>query len=58
MDKIFDLCVDILLYLAKITGLTYNEVNVWIFVILGPIFIIILIAIVIKQFFTIKKLKK
>ena len=58
MDKIFDLCVEFLLYLAKITGLTYNEINVWIFVILGPIFIIILIAIVIKQFFTIKKLKK
>ena len=58
MDKIFDLCVDILLYLAKITGLTYNEVNVWIFVIIWPIFTIILIAIVIKQFFTIKKLKK
>ncbi len=37
MDAIFDACVQILLTLAGWTGLTYKEINVWIFVILWPL---------------------
>jgi hypothetical protein len=37
MDAVFDACVRILLVLAEWTGLTYQQVNVWIFVILWPL---------------------
>jgi hypothetical protein len=37
MDDVFDVCVQILLALAGWTGLTYKEINVWIFVILWPL---------------------
>ena len=37
MDAVFDVCVRILLDLAGWTGLTYKEINVWIFVILWPV---------------------
>jgi hypothetical protein len=37
MDSIFDLCVRILVEIANFTGLTYEAVNVIIFVILLPI---------------------
>jgi hypothetical protein len=34
MDQIFDWCVDILVYWANIFGITYKEINVWVFVII------------------------
>jgi hypothetical protein len=37
MDAVFDACVQILLVLAEWTGLTYQQINVWIFVILWPL---------------------
>ncbi|MBN2085984.1 MAG: hypothetical protein JW748_12265 [Anaerolineales bacterium] len=37
MDAVFDACVQILLVLARWSGLTYKEINVWIFVILWPV---------------------
>jgi len=37
MNEIFNICVDILVYIANITGLTYEEVNVIIFCFLWPV---------------------
>jgi hypothetical protein len=37
MDAVFDACVQILLLLAEWTGLTYKQINVWIFVIIWPL---------------------
>jgi len=34
MDQIFDWCVNVLVYWAGILGVTYKEINVWVFVIL------------------------
>jgi hypothetical protein len=36
MEKLFYLCVDLLYYIASITGLTYEEVNVIIFCFIWP----------------------
>ena len=36
MDTVFYISVEFLLLLATILGCTYNEINVWIFCILGP----------------------
>ncbi len=44
IDKIFDLCVKLLVKIAEVTGTTYKTVNVIIFCVLGPsAFIILLI---------------
>tara|TARA_B100002019_G_scaffold289086_1_gene303978 strand:+ start:326 stop:511 length:186 start_codon:yes stop_codon:yes gene_type:complete len=56
IDYIFYLCVDILVWLAKVTGTTYEFVNIVIFVIGYPIFVIILLWIIYLQYKTIKKL--
>ena len=53
---IFYLCVDILVWLAKVTGTTYEFVNILIFVIGYPVFVIILLWIIYLQYKTIKKL--
>jgi len=49
MDQIFDGCVNILVYWAGIFGITYKEINVWVFVIIWPILTIILIGIIVMQ---------
>ena len=49
MDQIFDWCVNILVYWAGIFGITYKEINVWVFVIIWPILTIILIGIIFMQ---------
>ena len=47
MNEIFDFCVELLHYWGDIVGLTYKEINVWIFVIIEPIiFIIMLVCII------------
>ena len=58
MNQLFDLCVDFLYWLANLTGMTYNEINIWIFVIIEPILFLIGIWVIISQRKKIKKLKK
>jgi len=49
MDQIFDWCVNVLVYWAGILGITYKEINVWVFVIIWPILTVILVAIIVWQ---------
>ena len=56
IDYIFYLCVDILAWMAKVTGTTYEFINIVIFVIGYPVFVIILLWIIYFQNKTIKKL--
>jgi len=56
IDYLFYLCVDILVWLAKVTGTTYEFVNIVIFVIGYPLIVIILLWIIYLQYKTIKKL--
>ena len=58
VDYIFYLCVDILIWLAKITGTSYEFVNILIFVIGYPLFVIILITVIYLQYKKIKKLNR
>ena len=57
MSELFDICVNILNWIADITGLTYKEANIWIFVIIHPIITISLLCIVIKQKLILEKNK-
>ena len=57
IDSIFDVCVLFLSNLAKFLGMTYNEVNIWIFCIIWPVFTIFLIVRVIQLKRKVNKLK-
>jgi len=58
MNEIFNLCVDLLKYLAKQFGLTYVQINVIIFCFLEPIVFIWMLILIIKQKKQINKLKE
>jgi hypothetical protein len=58
MDQIFDWCVNVLVYWAGIFGITYKEINVWVFVIIWPILTVILFGIIVIQQRRIRKLSK
>lgn len=58
MDQIFDWCVNVLVYWAGILGITYKEINVWVFVIIWPVLTALLIGIIVVQQRTIRKLLK
>ena len=56
IDYIFYLCVDILAWVAKITGASYEFINILIFIIGYPLFVIALITVIYLQYKKIKKL--
>jgi|TARA_B100000959_G_scaffold161425_1_gene169013 hypothetical protein len=58
IDYIFYLCVDILAWMAKVTGTTYEFINILIFIIGYPLFVIILITVIYLQYKKIKKLNR
>jgi len=58
IDVIFDWCVELLVKLAELLGITYNDINVWIFVIIEPLIFLLMLFIIIKQLIKIKRLKK
>lgn len=57
MNQIFDWCVDLLYWMAGVTGLTYEEVNVLLFVFIHPLITLILIMLLISKQREIKALK-
>ncbi len=58
MSKLFDICVAILYWISDVTGLTYKEANIWIFVIIHPLLTIVLFYYVIRLRKQVKNLKK
>lgn len=43
MNKTFDWCVHILEYYSSKLGMTYKEINVWIFCIIEPLIFILML---------------
>lgn len=58
MDQIFDWCVNVLVYWAGILGITYKEINVWVFVIIWPIVTLLMAAVIVWQWRRIRLLSK
>ena len=58
IDKLFQICVQLLLWLADITGTTYNEINIYVFVVAGPLVFFIMLFMIIRYKRIIHKLKK
>ena len=57
INYVFDLCVRILIVLANACGMTYKAINVWIFVVIWPIFTLFVVGLVIHQRGTIRRLR-
>ena len=55
IDLVFKICVISLVDLAEVLGITYEEINVWIFVIIWPILTFYLIT---RNILLKKKLRK
>ena len=58
MNELFYWCVELLLWLAYMTGTTYEEINVIIFIIVGPIIFSLLVMYSIFITYKYQKLKK
>lgn len=57
MDAIFDWCVEVLIYFAGVFGITYKEINVWVFVIIWPIVTLVLVIWLVVQQARIRRLE-
>ena len=57
MNKTFNWCVNLLEALALKLNMTYEEVNIWIFVIIEPIIFLVMLLLMYKQYRKIKSLK-
>lgn len=57
MDTLFHWCVDLLSWLAPILGMTYNEINIWTFVIIEPLVFMLMLFVIIFQARRIRLLK-
>jgi hypothetical protein len=49
IDEIFSACVQALVWLAQKVGMTYEEVNVWLFCVLWPALTLTLIGVILWQ---------
>ena len=58
MNSLFDYCVHLLQVWGKFCHMTYEEINIWIFVIIEPIVFIIMLFVLIAQRRVIVKLKR
>jgi len=57
-DRVFHWCVDLLVWLAGVTGTTYNEINVIIFCVIWPLFTVGLVALCVVQRAQIRRLRR
>ncbi len=58
MDSLFDYCVHLLEVCAKALGMTYEEVNIWIFVIIEPIVFILMCFWISNLYGKIRKIRR
>jgi len=42
INDIFDYCVALLIHLARLCGMTYEEINVWFFIVFEPLVFVLL----------------
>ena len=58
VDALFRYCVVLLVNMAKVIGISYEEINIWIFVIIQPLLIVFLFLWVLRLRKSIKRLKR
>lgn len=57
-DTFFNWCVDVLIFISKNMGVTYEEANIIIFVIIHPLITLLLLMFIIKLKIKINKLNE
>ncbi len=57
MNAVFNICVKFLVVCAHLLGITYQQINVWLFVIIHPLITLVCITLFIILFIKYKKLK-
>lgn len=55
---LFNWCVQFLLDLGNLLGISYVEINIWVFCIIQPIVFLVMLAVIIWQCRKIKRLQK
>ena len=58
IDRIFEFCIYVIVIISRLTGLSYEAVNILLFVILWPLAIVALGYVVWRQRGTIRRLKR
>jgi hypothetical protein len=58
IDVIFNWCVLLLIDTAKILGISYEEINVWLFVIAGPLLLLLSISLNLIMFNRLRRIGK
>jgi hypothetical protein len=58
VNTVFRVCQDILVWLAAVTGTTYEEINVIIFCVIWPLVTVALVALCLWQRAQIRKLRR
>ena len=48
IDLIYDFCVKLLIDTASFLGITYEEINVWLFVVIWPLLTLVMFAEIIR----------
>ena len=57
INEVFDLCVKALEILAKAAGMSYEEVNIWIFCVIEPVVFVVMLFMIIRMHYKLKYLK-
>jgi ABC-type sugar transport system permease subunit len=57
IDAIFRYCVVLLVNVAKALGISYEALNIWVFIIIQPLFIVVLLGWVLKLRRKVKKVR-
>ena len=58
IDLVFDWCVTALVRLGEAVGLSYEEINVWLFVIAWPVVTLVMAWVIWRQGASIQRLKR
>jgi hypothetical protein len=54
VDNVFDFCVIILVRMAEMLGISYEEINIWLFVVIQPAITMLLFLEILRLKFKIK----
>tara|TARA_R100000700_G_C3058011_1_gene74093 strand:+ start:295 stop:489 length:195 start_codon:yes stop_codon:yes gene_type:complete len=49
MNELFNLCVELLRWAASLVGMTYQEINIWLFVVIQPGLIVLFAMLWLKE---------
>ena len=58
IDMTFDWCVRLLIDGARLMGITYEEINIWIFVVGWPLATAVMVAVIVWQWRQIRGLRR